>query len=317
MGRLAQRRTYLLFALLALYIVLQFIWWAVLLVRRDQQMALLALEVRALGGSPSHGSDPGRGMRMIMGEGIVFLVIVLVVLYFTWRAIRRDLALARSQRNFLMAVTHELRSPIAGIKLQLQTLARPGLDHEVRDRLRLQALQEVDRLGELTEKVLQATSSEEKIPSPDLEKVDLMKLMRTVVERAGAQLAPGHVLLLEGPEGVEAVTDPESIRIIAENLIENAAKYSPEGSTIQVEVIHKREGWRITVCDEGPGVPPEDRERIFDKFYRSGNEETRRTKGTGLGLYIVQRLARTLGGAVDVRDREGGGSIFVASFPNQ
>src|SRR5690606_2583827 len=142
--------------------------WAVLLVRKDQQVARLVVEVEALGGARHPAVDPTRAMRMIYGEGIVFLVIVLVVLYLTLRAIRRDLAFARSQRNFLMAVTHELRSPIAGIKLQLQTLARPGLGKEVREQLRTQALQEVDRLTELTEKVLQTTSSEERRPEPQL-----------------------------------------------------------------------------------------------------------------------------------------------------
>ena len=89
------------------------------------------------------------------------------------------------------------------------------------------------------------------------------------------------------------------------------------GTTIEVAVIAGQDGWRLTVADEGPGIPEEDRQRIFEKFYRGGTEETRRAKGTGLGLYIVQRLVRQLGGSIAVRSRAPQGAIFAASFPTR
>jgi two-component system, OmpR family, sensor histidine kinase CiaH len=315
MQRSPRQRTYILFAILAIYVVLQFVWWAVLLVRKDQAIERLGREVQALSGTAVTSATPARGMHMIVGEGIVLLVIVLAILYLTLRAIRRDLSVARSQRNFLLAVTHELRTPIAAIKLQMQTLGRQGLSEEVREHLRVQAVQEADRLAQLTDKVLQATSAEEGRHEQVLDRIDVMDLLRHLVERARVQLAPSHRLVLEGPEQMEILTDAESIRTIVENLIDNAAKYSPQGTTITLEVNRKREGWRLLVCDDGPGVAEEERERIFEKFYRSGNEETRRAKGTGLGLYIVQRLTERLGGAASVKAGEKGGSIFVASFP--
>ncbi len=310
-----QRRTYVLFTVLAVYIVLQFVWWAVLLVRKEETVARLSMEIAALGGDAPQVMDAPRAMRMIVGEGVVFLVIVLVVLYLTLRAIRRDLALARSQRNFLLAVTHELRSPIAAIKLQLQTLARPGLDGDVREELRMQAIRETDRLAMLTEKVLRTTRSEERGQELVLERLDIMAFLRDVLEVVTPQVAPGHTVLIEGPERCEVVTDPDRIRTILENLVENAAKYTPVGTTITVEVVGRREGWRLLVHDEGPGVEEGERERIFERFYRSGNEETRLARGTGLGLYIVKRTARELGGDACVKPRETRGSIFVVSFP--
>ena len=311
------RRTYLLFGALTIYILLQFAWWAVLLIRKERELARLAMEVNVLGGNPDHPMDTSRALRMIVGEGLVFLLFLLVVLYLTFRAIRRDLALARTQRNFLMAVTHELRTPIAAIKLQLQTLARTGLAPDQRETLRTQALTEADRLNMLADKVLLATSAEEGVLALDLKEVDVMEIMRTVIERAGVQIAPKHTLVLKGPDGFTALTDAQAVRSIADNLIENAAKYAPEGTRIGIDVEKGREGWRMVVSDEGPGVPVAEQDRIFEKFYRGGNEETRKAKGTGLGLYIVQRLTERLGGAVHVRQGVPGGAIFAASFPDR
>lgn len=311
------RRTYLLFGALTVYILLQFIWWAVLLMRKEDELAQLAMQVQVLGGATDHPMDTSPAMRMIVGEGFVFLAFLLVVLFLTFRAIRRDLGLARTQRNFLMAVTHELRTPIAAIKLQLQTLARTGLAPEQRETLRTTALTEADRLNMLADKVLLATSAEEGVLALDLKEVDVMAIMRTVIERAGVQIAPRHTLALSGPDHFTAVSDAQALRSIADNLIENAAKYAPEGTRIGIEVVKGREGWRLVVSDEGPGIPTTDQERIFEKFYRGGNEETRKAKGTGLGLYIVQRLTQRLGGAVHVRQGAPHGAIFAASFPNR
>ena len=113
------------------------------------------------------------------------------------------------------------------------------------------------------------------------------------------------------------MSDANALMSIADNLIENAAKYAPTGTLISIGVTKGMEGWRMTVTDEGPGVPPTDTERIFEKFYRGGNEETRKAKGTGLGLYIVQRLTERLGGAVSLGKADPHGAIFAVSFPNR
>lgn len=313
----SSRRTYLLFGALTVYVILQFLWWAVLLVRKDAEIAALALQLRALEGGSDHPLDASRAMRMIIGEGVVFLVLLLGMFYFIFRGIRRDLQLARTQRNFLMAVTHELRTPIAAIKLQLQTFKRPGLSTEQREGLLDQALTEADRLTGLTDKVLLATSAQDGVLDMDFQEVEVMGLFRSVVDRARVQLAPRHEILLNGPERVLVISDPKALHSIADNLIENAAKYAPDGSRISIEVTKGREGWRLTVRDEGPGIDAEDRQRIFDRFYRGGNEETRKAKGTGLGLYIVQRLVLRLGGDIHVEQASPTGAIFAASFPDR
>ena len=313
----SQRRTYLLFGVLTCYILLQFTWWAVLLMRKEEELALLARQVTALGGTTDHPMDVSRALRMVAGEGSVFLILLLGMLFLTLRGIRRDLLFARTQRNFLMAVTHELRTPIAAIKLQLQTLVREGIDAGQREHLRAQALLEADRLAVLADKVLLATSAEEGVLNLDQKELDVMELLRTVIERARIQIAPNHDLVLNGPERFLAHSDAQALRSIADNLIENAAKYSSEGSTIRIDVVKGREGWRLLVTDQGPGIPATERDRIFEKFYRGGNEETRNAKGTGLGLYIVQRLTQRLGGAISVEQGHPQGAIFGISFPDR
>lgn len=315
MARNPHRRTALLFGSLTVYIILQFAWWAVLLLRKDRALSALTLELRALGSESGTPVDPHRSLLMVLGEGSVFLILLLVVLYLTYRAIRRDLDLARTQRNFLLAVTHELRTPIAAIKLQLQTLARPALDGEQREMLRMRAIEEADRLALLTDKVLMATSAEEGALAMDRRELDVMELMRMVVERARTHWAKDHSVSLVGPDALRVVSDQQALQSIVENLLENATKYAPQGSSIELRVEAEREGWRLSVSDEGPGIPAEERERIFEKFFRGGQEETRKAKGTGLGLYIVRRLTQALGGNVQLNERRPHGAIFAASFP--
>ena len=311
------RRTLWLFGALVLYAAAQSIWWAVLLLRRDKEIQALQGDLADPVEAADQAADGMRRALMVLGEAGVFLLLLLALLVLVYRSVQRDLRLAAAQRNFLLAVTHELRSPIAAIKLQLSTLARSELDAAQRDELRHGALEEVDRLAALTDKVLQATAAEEGSMALRIEQVDVMHIVRNVVERACAHTARYHDLKAVGPESLVVSMDVHALRSIAENLIENAAKYAPKGTRIDVAVRSLGTSWELSVSDEGPGVPVEERERIFERFHRAGSEEVRAAQGTGLGLYIVRRLAQRLGGSVEVRARAPKGSIFAASFPQR
>ena len=312
-----QNRSFWLFGGLMVYIIAQFIWWTVLLLRRDEEIDLLRMQVAALSGTGEVEMMGPKRMVMVIGEAGMFLLLLLVVLALSYRAIRRDLDLARTQRNFLLAVTHELRTPIAAIKLQLQTIARRGLDPGQYDALRQSALAEADRLALLTDKVLLATTAEEGAVPLRTGDLEVMGLLRSVVERNKEQHAERHGLTLNGPPAMVVHSDAHALRSIVDNLIENATKYAPPGTAITIDAVKGRNGWRITVSDEGPGIPAIDHDRVFDRFYRGGAEETRGASGTGLGLYIVRRLVQRLGGTIQLQDRAPHGAIFVASFPDR
>lgn len=113
----------------------------------------------------------------------------------------------------------------------------------------------------------------------------------------------------------EVHVDPIALASILDNLIENAIKYGPSTGTVDVELEGDDRRWEVRVMDRGPGVDKDDRERIFSLFQRGGQEETRDSAGTGLGLFIARGLARRMGGDLHYRERPGGGAIFAATFP--
>lgn len=307
------RRTLWLFVALSIYIAAQSIWWAVLLLRRDAEIT----ELRSATEMSSNAGDPTRRVLMVFGEAGVFLLIVLALLLLVYRSVRRDLRMAGAQRNFLLAVTHELRSPIAAIKLQLHTLARPGLDPGQRAQLEKNAVEEADRLALLTDKVLLATTADEASFRVRPQLTDVIALVHGVAERARANYARAHQIQVVAPGTFMATTDPQALRSILENLLENATKYSPQGGAIVAEVRTGQGSWQLIVTDEGPGVPLGERELVFERFHRSGSEEVRATTGTGLGLYIVQRLVQRLGGRIEIGDHPPHGAIFTATFPER
>lgn len=310
------RTPLLLFVLVAVYIVLQFSWWAWLLLTKDRQLfelQQLLLEEGVVATGPIQ--QPGRERWMVLGEGVVFLLVVVFGLVIIYRTVRHELRLARQQRDFLLAVSHELRTPIAGLKLHLKTLERPGLRDDQRSGLTDLAAVEVDRLHTLTEKVLLATRLHDVRVAVSIDAVDVAQELRRILDGARATYGRGHTIEANIPAALMVGTDADAFRSIAENLVENACKYSPAGSRVDVLLAGADGGFELTVTDEGVGVNEQDRALIFDKFVRSGNEEVRRSKGTGLGLYIVRRLTHGLGGRVEYRPRQPRGSIFAATFP--
>lgn len=300
----AQRRSLLLIVLIGLYIALQFTWWGVLLVRKE-------LMLEQAGDAAAHVQ---RTLWMILGEGIVFLTLIGITLWLLYRGLKRELAASRLQRNFLLAASHELRTPIASLQLQLQTMTRPGIGEGERAELHRRALDDVYRLGGLAEKVLLATRLEESGMPLQPTMQELHNVVEGICDQARRGYAKDHALRTDLRK-VAVSIDPEAFRSVLENLLENAAKYSPVGSAISVDLSTVGNTALLRVSDEGPGVAAAERADIFTKFYRSGNEETRNVKGTGLGLYIVHRLMKAMGGSVHVEPRAGGGSIFAAAFP--
>ena len=318
MARPTSRTPVLLFGFLALYILLQSAWWMWLLLSKDQDIFALQQQLVSEGVIPRLPIRlPKHTLMMVLGEGLVFLVLVLLALWITFRTLRHELSLARQQRDFLMATSHELRTPIAALKLHLQTLQRPDLGPERRDMLTISARNDVERLHLLTERILLASRLEEHAVPPNVDDVDLPVETRTVIEEARATYGRKHVIEVGIPPTLMLRTNAMAFRSILGNLLENACKYAPVGSTVFVELTTSGSTVLLHVRDTGPGIGPEDRLRIYEKFFRGGNEETRDATGTGLGLFIVRRLMEDLGGRVEYQPELPHGSTFTASFPRR
>ena len=316
MARPAPRTPVLLFGFLVLYILLQSAWWMWLLLSKDRDIFALQQQLIMEGVVPELPIRlPKHTLMMVVGEGLVFLVLLLLALWITFRTLRHELSLARQQRDFLMATSHELRTPIAALKLHLQTLQRPNLDPGLRDTLARNARTDVERLHALTEQILLASRLEEHAAPPKLAPVELVKETRDLLDEARSSYGRDHRIEAELPGQLIQLTDLAAYRSILGNLVENACKYSPEGSTVAVELAAVDRYVRLHVTDNGPGIPEEHRPLIFGKFYRGGDEATRSAKGTGLGLFIVRRLMEDLGGRVEYRAVLPHGSTFTAIFP--
>ena len=292
----------LLLYLLVGYVIAQFSWWAYSIY--DLNVDLLEKErelLLAQGTEVGPIQDTVKGkVLMIFGEGAVFLGLLLVGAYYIRRFILREHRLARQERNFLLATTHEFNSPIASVKLNLQTLAKREVSLENKEKLIDGALSSTQRLELLVTNILMASrldAGKLELLEENLELHEFFRHMESryhsLAERADCSVQ------LEVDDSVTLHVDRNALETIIGNLIENAIKYAPSSDiTIGYKVIQK--GIRMFVRDNGPGIPEQEREAVFRKFYRPQNEETRSQKGSGLGLYLVKELIELHKGTVSI-----------------
>lgn len=313
-------RSIFIFTLLFAYIILQFLWWEILLVKQSSEIINEKQKISAL-----TSTDPEQLTKdiaelhrkkkvkiyMIAGEGTVFLLLLLYGIYRIKKAYEKESQLVNQQKNFLLSVTHELKTPIAATKLQLQTLLKhKQLTGEQQEQLLNNALNETNRLNRLIEDVLLANSAEKNELILNTEKLNISELTQQVIANYfGDKLANGS-LLLKTEKDVYALTDKLMFPSIIINLVENAFKYSPDKAQVNVELITANNKAVLKVSDSGIGIPASEKENVFQKFYRVGSEETRKTKGTGLGLYIVKKIVEANSGTIQVSDNNPTGSVF-------
>jgi len=247
------------------------------------------------------------------GEGITFLLIIMVGAFVVYRSILHRIRMSRQQNNFMLSVTHELKSPIAAIKLNLQTLEKYRLDDEKRQLLAQRSIKEADRLNSLCNNILLASQLEGRQYKPAKEQFDFSELVMQTVRDYNSRY-PGRFSVTVKPE--LAVSGDSVMLVMAlSNLLENAVKYSPADDQITVDLFQKGPKVVLQVADHGPGIPDSEKRNVFNKFYRLGNEESRKTKGTGLGLYLTNKIALQHKGTIVVKDNEPQGCIFELELP--
>lgn len=227
-------------------------------------------------------------------------------------------ALDEKRRNFVSDVSHELKTPMAGIKLLCDTLVEtenPGMD-TVREFLGDMS-EEIDRLTRLINRLL-TLSRLDSGAGRSLSDVDICALCAGVVRGIGKLSAEKGIvpeLDSENPEKLVIMADYDKIYEAVYNIVDNAVKYTPEGGRVIVRVRGAAQGCVIEVEDSGPGIPDEEKTKVFDRFYRLDDSRARDTGGTGLGLAISMEAVRLHGGDIEVRDAEGGGSVFSITLP--
>jgi signal transduction histidine kinase len=300
-----EKRTLWLLYIMAAYILFQLGWWGWL------QISLTRELFEATGKQEAEFTPR---LWMVVGEGFVFCVLLLIGFVYVKNTISRELRLARMEKTFLLSVTHELKTPIAAMRLMLDTLRRGKLQPADEAKLVLDALRECQRLELLSENILLATRLGENADGVFHERVDLAASARMCLQRMQQLFGKERDFELRTPESAWLQGDVQLLQALILNLLENAVKYSPAQAPVCVEVTSEKNRVTLNVSDRGAGIPDEEKKRVFEKFYRLGNEETRKHKGTGLGLYLVKSIARLHNASVRSTDREGGGSTFVVEF---
>lgn len=252
--------------------------------------------------------------------GIISFALIMSVLVLFSVFLAREILEVRRQDGFIDSVTHELKTPLASIKLCLQTLERDGLAKEKRHALQRMMHDDVDRLTTFIDDVLQASRlAHGGGVVTDVDVVRVAELAKHCAETVAARYRlPAGSIRIDIDPSLVIHTDQAALEIALRNLIDNAVKYSAGTPDVRVEACLKKNGRsaEIAVLDRGIGIPRADLKRIFHRFYRVSNEGVRARKGTGLGLFVVSALIRNLGGRVDAQsDGPGHGAHFRVILP--
>lgn len=252
---------------------------------------------------------------MVIGEGFVFISLMSFGAYKLHRAINKEKKINAQQKNFLLSVTHELKSPLASIKLYLQTILKRDLDKEQQQSFISKSLLDIERLADLVENMLLATRIENKSYSFPKEQFNLSQLVEKIISRLQIHVCSQEALITEIEQNVHIKGDEFALSSAITNLIENAVKYSSDCVPIYVSLKRQLTGKvNFTVADLGIGISDEEKPKIFDKFYRVGNEDTRKTKGTGLGLFIVKQVLDHHQATIKVKNNSPKGTVFDVCF---
>ncbi len=302
-------------------------WWSVLLYRKNHQLfeakihllqSKTGTNLSSVFSLPEYAKiekEYKKQTNMILGEALVFGLSLMIGLFLINRAFQKELAASKSQNNFLLSVTHELKSPLTSIKLGLETFRKRILPQEMIHEIADASLKETERLQKLIDQLLYTAKVDTNgrlYNFRDTNVTELISNFLTKLENSRPDVK-FHTNLI--PD-VHAIADGPALETAFSNIVENAAKYA-NNQPVNIHLNHDSEYVAISVADQGPGIPEHEKKLIFNKFYRIGSEETRTTKGTGLGLYICKKIISDHGGTVSIEGNEPKGSVFVITIPKK
>ncbi len=301
------------------YMVVAFIWWYVALVNQNEQIAKVQYGVMQTGdpnlAQKVHAIEDFqlRKNKQYLGEGVTILFLFLCGAIYVYRSLIKQIRYTNQQQNFMMAVTHELKTPIAITQLNVETLLKRNLDPEQQKKLLEVSLVETQRLDNLCNNILLASQLDMGEYQANTQEVDFSYIVEQTVqvfknrfqERKFKSLVQAGILI----KGESVL-----LQLLINNLIDNAIKYSSNMELIEIELSQLNDTTKLLIKDNGVGVHVNDKEKIFEKFYRAGAEHTRSTKGTGLGLYLCKRIAIFHNAKIMVTPNSPKGSIFTFIF---
>jgi signal transduction histidine kinase len=249
---------------------------------------------------------------MYATEGLVMMSLLIWGILWVYKTFEKSIALNNQQNNFLLSITHELKTPIASIKLFLETLIKRDIAREEQKEILLKSVLETNRLNMLVENLLLSAQLESKQYEPKLIQINLSALLHKVIDKYAEPRKLGERIVKNIEDQVFIMADEFSVETIIINLISNAEKYSEQKIEILLKLIDNKVV--LNVIDCGNGILETDKEKIFTKFYRIGSEQTRKTKGTGLGLFIVKKLVTYHHATIIAKNNHPSGTNFEIVF---
>ncbi len=256
------------------------------------------------------------GSAFLAGLGGVFLLLLGGGCFFLYRSVRQQHLLNVQQQNFLQTISHEMKTPIGSIMSSLSNIQNYDLERQMETKMVGNAMTSARRLDGLVHKILTAAKLDNNSMTYVIEETDLSMLTNEVVRRFKARIDGSRLVSSNVEEDLLVQGDSSALISIVSNLLDNAHKYSDKGSQIQLRLLEsKKNKIRLEISDNGVGIPDEHKDEIFKRFYRVGAEETRSTKGSGLGLFIVKKLVEMHKGSIKVEDNHPQGSTFIVEMP--
>jgi two-component system sensor histidine kinase CiaH len=315
--------TTIVYWVLLSYIIAALVWWFLSLYNQNETMYRLRKERLEMVQS-TDSSAFQKEMKKIdnqkklnrtkyIGEGATFLFLILVGAVFIYRSVRRQFRTQLQQQNFVMAITHELKTPISVSRLNLETLQRHQLDEKKKEKLLHTTLQETLRLDNLINNILISSQLDGHSYHISREELNFSDLVRDLSQQFSLRYTE-RKLVHHIEEDIDLNGDPLLLKLLVSNLLENANKYSPKDKPIEISLQQKPGAILLQVRDQGEGISDEEKKNVFRKFYRVGNEQTRKAKGTGLGLYLCKKIAEDHDGRITVEDNQPQGCNFIVQF---
>jgi len=316
---LSPRAALTMFVALVVFVLAMATWWIIFMAKLTNEKVEIA---RKLGADAEFLEELHRQeiVRQIMvgSEGVVFLLLVLLGVWLIYRSLRQAETLRRRQENFVMAVTHELKTPMASVGVYLDTLQSEKISLEKKTQVIPKMKNDLHRLERLVEDILEAGRFEAGESRLNLQPVDLGALLHTLADGLAERHDTGAVKVVRHFDaGVELIADAAVIGRAIGAILDNAVKYAG-GQSPDITITLNRNGRNaeIVIADKGVGIQKQELELIFERFYRVGHEMTRASRGTGLGLYLCREMIRAHGGEVLARSEGvGHGTEFTVTLP--
>lgn len=313
------------------YMLIAFTWWTVLLYTKNRDaffakahslQLVMAAEKKIQNSSEFNATPEFQALQtqyqrqewMIFGEALFFIISLVIGIYLINRGYNNEMVAAQERRNFLLSITHELKSPLASIRLVLDTFRKRELKTAQIHQLSGTALEETERLTSLVEDLLLAAKLETTY-QPVWEPIHPTEITGNLVQKMVDKFPNANFNFHHDNEIPQISADKTGFTSILINLMENAVKYSPSPAKIDIHLSKKEKGIFLKIADQGFGITDKEKKKIFKKFYRIGNEDTRSTKGTGLGLYIVKEIVEAHHGNISVENNAPKGTVFNIFIP--